>query len=620
MGTRVVFSNIREEIIQQINKANFEIIIAVAWFTDKVIMRELLNKVEEDCVKVKILFYEDKINSKDFFIPLYRAGAKIRYRQSMMHNKFCIIDGQIVINGSYNWTQNARLVNQENIQITIDKSLAQSFRDRFNELFKYAMDLSAYVEEVGYLQEKAIRRLDTLYGAYKKSFPQVVKYPAFFCDRILVSKDNELFVGSADSDVEDCMFLVYLESEYKYEKLIEYFFQCKKKRREEYYKSLTNKEFLASYVDDPEFQWFLKESFKLDKINFNYHLVSYIFDLEENQDYIKMQEEKDGKPINRRYDYGICDGILYPQKRFIIIERSPNQPQFSASILSRRDERRKTIPIENWKSVYPINYPIKSTGFFDREKNCFYGEQLNAIPIPTDCEVVASINNHVLIKRMTHVDSIYDSKGWTYVSYIDIIKPNGELVVTEKKNRLGLAYYYEIVDKSKICIIIVDDYSTWGWLHEYKILKPLAEAKKQVEMYEKSAERIGVRYDKNTLMGAKIIYDTNRQTILSQKEFYKEEIRPVYREEKDNCYIATMAYHDINHPKVQVFRMFRDNTLVNYEVGRRFISFYYEHSPSWVKVLKDKKRINYVIRKLLDGMVYVICRLYKIDFDSVNKK
>ena len=81
------------------------------------------------------------------------------------------------------------------------------------------------------------------------------------------------------------------------------------------------------------------------------------------------------------------------------------------------------------------------------------------------------------------------------------------------------------MDKSKICIIIVDDYSTWGWLHEYKILKPLAEAKKQVEMYEKSAERIGVRYDKNTLMGAKIIYDTNRQTILSQKEFYKEELK-----------------------------------------------------------------------------------------------
>lgn len=180
MGTRVVFSNIQEEIIQQINKANFEILIAVAWFTDKVIMRELLKKISNDCIKVKILFYEDQINNKEFFVPLYRAGAKIRYKQSMMHNKFCVIDNQIVINGSYNWTQNARLVNQENIQITIDKGLAQSFRDGFNELFKYATDLSVYVEEVGYFREKAIRRLDTLYGAYKKSFPQVVKYPAFF--------------------------------------------------------------------------------------------------------------------------------------------------------------------------------------------------------------------------------------------------------------------------------------------------------------------------------------------------------------------------------------------------------------------------------------------------------
>ena len=417
MGTRVVFSNIREEIIQQINKANFEIIIAVAWFTDKVIMRELLNKIEEDCIEVKILFYEDKINSKDFFIPLYRAGAKIRYRQSMMHNKFCIIDGQIVINGSYNWTQNARLVNQENIQITIDKSLAQSFRDRFNELFKYAMDLSAYVEEVGYLQEKAIRSLDTLYGAYRKSFPQVVKYPAFFCRFVSISNDNELFVGLERSslDFEDCMFLVYLESAYGYERLIKYFFQCKKNVEAKFYKTVMDKESLVYYANEPNFKLFLEAGFKFEKINFNYHVVSHIFDLEENQDYVKMQEEKDGKTRGSWTD-GVYEGILYPKKEFIIIERSPNQPQFSASILSRRDERRKTIPIENWKSVYQINYPIKSTGFFDREKNCYYGEQLNAIPIPTNCEVVASINNHVIIKRMTHVDSIYYSKGWEYVS------------------------------------------------------------------------------------------------------------------------------------------------------------------------------------------------------------
>lgn len=437
----------------------------------------------------------------------------------------------------------------------------------------------------------------------------------------MVSKDFDLAQGENPSDFEMCLLLVYLESEYKYGKLIEYFFQCKKKAREEYYKSLTNKEILASYVDDPDFQRFLnlKESIKLDKINFNYHLVYLIFDLEENQDCIRIQEEKEGKP---RYGYSFgCNyyGILYPKKEFIIIEKLPNQPQFVASILNPRDERRNTIPIENRRSLCPI----EPTGFFDKEKNCFYGEQLNAIPIPTNCKIVTSVNNHVIIERVTQVDSVYPSQSWKYVSYIDIVRPNGELVVTDKKYGSGLACYYEIAERSKICIIMlkaspVDRFSYMARTH-YKSSYTLDEAKKRVEMYEKKG--VSIYCNRDIVMCVKIVYDTDRQTILSQKEFYKEEeYRPIYMEKKENCYIATMAYHDINHPKVQVFRMFRDNTLVNCEAGRRFISFYYEHSPSWVKVLKDKKRINYVIRKLLDGMVYFICRLYKIDFDSVNKK
>ena len=224
---------------------------------------------------------------------------------------------------------------------------------------------------------------------------------------------------------------------------------------------------------------------------------------------------------------------------------------------------------------------------------------------------------------MTQVDSVYPSQSWKYVSYIDIVRPNGELVVTDKKYGSGLACYYEIAERSKICIIMlkaspVDRFSYMARTH-YKSSYTLDEAKKRVEMYEKKG--VSIYCNRDIVMCVKIVYDTDRQTILSQKEFYKEEeYRPIYMEKKENCYIATMAYHDINHPKVQVFRMFRDNTLVNCEAGRRFISFYYEHSPSWVKVLKDKKRINYVIRKLLDGMVYFICRLYKIDFDSVNKK
>lgn len=72
----------------------------------------------------------------------------------------------------------------------------------------------------------------------------------------------------------------------------------------------------------------------------------------------------------------------------------------------------------------------------------------------------------------------------------------------------------------------------------------------------------------------------------------------------DGCYIATMAYGDYNHPQVMVLRHFRDSYLAQRVWGKKFISFYYTNSPHWVEVLKDHKRTNALIRKLLDSFVY----------------
>ena len=73
MGTRVVFSNIRNEILQQIENAQKEVIIAVAWFTDIRIIDSLLEKIQKDNIKVWILFYDDKINKKELKSKLNTA-------------------------------------------------------------------------------------------------------------------------------------------------------------------------------------------------------------------------------------------------------------------------------------------------------------------------------------------------------------------------------------------------------------------------------------------------------------------------------------------------------------------------------------------------------------------
>jgi len=74
----------------------------------------------------------------------------------------------------------------------------------------------------------------------------------------------------------------------------------------------------------------------------------------------------------------------------------------------------------------------------------------------------------------------------------------------------------------------------------------------------------------------------------------------------DGCYIATMVYGDYNHPQVLVLRDFRDSFLVHFYLGRSFIKFYYEYSPSWVKALENKKTFNKIIKGILNKFIYLI--------------
>lgn len=74
----------------------------------------------------------------------------------------------------------------------------------------------------------------------------------------------------------------------------------------------------------------------------------------------------------------------------------------------------------------------------------------------------------------------------------------------------------------------------------------------------------------------------------------------------EGCYIATMVYGDYDHPQVLALRAFRDNVLKSSLLGRMFISSYYAISPKLVNLLKNKKRINQIIRRLLDNFVNFI--------------
>lgn len=72
------------------------------------------------------------------------------------------------------------------------------------------------------------------------------------------------------------------------------------------------------------------------------------------------------------------------------------------------------------------------------------------------------------------------------------------------------------------------------------------------------------------------------------------------------CYIATMAYGSYEHPQVLVLRQFRDEVLDKSAFGKWFIRTYYHYSPMLVEKLKEHKKTNLVIRKLLNQFIKLI--------------
>lgn len=71
----------------------------------------------------------------------------------------------------------------------------------------------------------------------------------------------------------------------------------------------------------------------------------------------------------------------------------------------------------------------------------------------------------------------------------------------------------------------------------------------------------------------------------------------------EGCYIATMVYGDYNHPQVLVLRAFRDNFLKTRLWGRIFIHVYYATSPIFVKIFRNRGKINTFIRMRLDDLI-----------------
>ena len=127
-----------KDLAQIIRRASKTLEICVFAFTNNILSDAILH-CHKKGVKCRLICDDEcaKFNGADVWrlglegVPATTDDNKIAH----MHNKYCVIDSEILITGSFNWTSQAVSTNQENLIITHDPTFVKSYQQNFEELW-----------------------------------------------------------------------------------------------------------------------------------------------------------------------------------------------------------------------------------------------------------------------------------------------------------------------------------------------------------------------------------------------------------------------------------------------------------------------------------------------------
>lgn len=79
-------------------------------------------------------------------LALEKMGVDVRYVSRTMHEKFCIVDGKVLCNGSANWSKSADQKYSENTQVIVfPRYVVRRFKGEFRHLLSVSRDFDPEV-------------------------------------------------------------------------------------------------------------------------------------------------------------------------------------------------------------------------------------------------------------------------------------------------------------------------------------------------------------------------------------------------------------------------------------------------------------------------------------------
>lgn len=146
-ASEVYFSpngGIRQRLVRAIQESRQSIDLATYTLTARELI-EALAAASARGVRIRVLMDREKAEEGGPGIRALRgSGVPVRSlgvpELSLMHHKFAIFDGRLVLTGSYNWTHSAEVANYENVVLLDDPGVVNRFQEEFRRLWRASRD------------------------------------------------------------------------------------------------------------------------------------------------------------------------------------------------------------------------------------------------------------------------------------------------------------------------------------------------------------------------------------------------------------------------------------------------------------------------------------------------
>ncbi|MFA7133563.1 MAG: phospholipase D-like domain-containing protein [archaeon] len=126
-----------DKLIKKIDFADSNIFIAIYSFTHDGLSDAVI-RAKKRGVDVWVIYDSDQSkNSASDDELLINEGVRVAYRNGSgyMHNKYTIIDMNLVATGSFNYSNNADTRNEENLVFIQSEDVASAFKKNFDEIW-----------------------------------------------------------------------------------------------------------------------------------------------------------------------------------------------------------------------------------------------------------------------------------------------------------------------------------------------------------------------------------------------------------------------------------------------------------------------------------------------------